>query len=473
VPETVLFNSIPFLLFLPTVLLCVTVLPRAWRNRFLLVASYFFYGCWDWRFLGLILLTTVVDYAVGLALHATADARRRRWYLACSICINLGVLGFFKYYNFFVGSAVGLLESLGLHASTATLSIILPVGISFYTFQSMSYAIDIYRREIEPCTNFWDYALYVSYFPQLVAGPIERAAHLLPQILQPARVTMERVNIGLMLILLGLAKKVLIADAVAEEVERIFANPAEMSSGMLLRGAYLFAFQIYGDFSGYSDIARGVSELLGIRLMINFNQPYLSQSVTEFWRRWHISLSSWLRDYLYVPLGGNRHGEWGTYRNLMLTMLIGGLWHGANWTFVIWGGLNGAYLAVERRLGIGRGAATTVSNPGLYWARRVALTVLTFHLITLTWIFFRAASVSLAFDYVAGILQLTHLSAVGFLPFIVGAAVLAIDVPQNASGDHVIFLRAPWWVQSPAYATASLAMLLYGGKEVPFIYFQF
>jgi alginate O-acetyltransferase complex protein AlgI len=468
-----LFNSLAFLLFLPLVLLAVGTLPRRWRNRFLLAASYFFYGCWDWRFLGLILLTSVIDYSVGHAIHQTRQPRPRRALLLFAVSVNLTILGFFKYYNFFVGSAVTLLESLGVHASVSTLSIILPVGISFYTFQSMSYAIDIYRRELEPAGNFWDYALYVAYFPQLVAGPIERTQHLLPQILSPAKVTAERVNIGLMLILLGMAKKVLIADNVAGEVDRIFADPTHMSAGMLLRGAYLFAFQIYGDFAGYSDIARGVSELLGIRLMINFNQPYLSQSVTEFWRRWHISLSSWLRDYLYVPLGGNRRGEWQTYRNLLLTMLIGGLWHGANWTFVVWGGINGAYLAVERRLGIGRGPATASGNSLWSWGRRIALTVLAFHLITLTWIFFRAASLGVAVQYLAGIMAFTNLTAVGLLPFVVGAAILAIDIPQNATGDHVVFLRIPWWVQSPAYGAACMALILYGGKEVPFIYFQF
>lgn len=468
-----LFNSIHFLLFLPIVLLGVAVLPARWRNPFLLVASYYFYGSWDWRFLSLIFLTTAVDYTVGHLMYDTRDPGRRKIILTVAICINLGILGIFKYFNFFVQSAMTALNAVGLHASPWTLSIILPVGISFYTFQSMSYAIDIYRREMEPARHFWDFALYVAYFPQLVAGPIERATHLLPQILQPRPVTAERVNIGLMLMMLGFAKKVLIADTVADDVDRIFADPASRSAGELLRGAYLFAFQIYGDFSGYSDIARGVSELFGVRLMINFNQPYLSQSITEFWRRWHISLSAWLRDYLYVPLGGNRLGEWRTYRNLMLTMLIGGLWHGANWTFVVWGGLNGLYLAVERRLGIGRVVEPLHARPLLRFVQQVALVIVTFHLVTLTWVFFRAASVDIAFAYVLGVFSGSDLTAVGILPFVVGAAVLLIDVPQYLTHDHVVFLRLPWWVQSPAYATACLALILYGGKEVPFIYFQF
>jgi alginate O-acetyltransferase complex protein AlgI len=471
-----LFNSISFLFFLPIVLVVVAVLPQApkrWRNGFLLVASYFFYGCWDWRFLGLLLATTVIDFWVGKTIAATEDPQRRKRTLLLSICANLGVLGFFKYCNFFVASAAALLESLGIRTSVPALSIILPVGVSFYTFQSMSYTIDVYRRKTQPAQSFWDFALYVAYFPQLVAGPISRKSDLLPQLIAPAKVTLERINVGLMLILLGLTKKVLIADLLAPQIEPIFAHPGHESAGVLLKGAYFFAFQIYCDFSGYSDIARGVSELLGIRLVINFNQPYLSQSITEFWRRWHMSLSSWLRDYLYIPLGGNRHGEWNTYRNLMLTMLIGGLWHGANWTFMAWGGLHGLCLAVERVFGIGKGQPVLPRNPVWRWIRRGALTLVTFHLATLGWIFFRAPNFAVAFQYLGGIFRFDHLAAVGIWPFVVGAAVLAIDIPQNASGEHAVFLRAPWWLQSPAYAALCFAMLLYGGREIPFIYFQF
>jgi D-alanyl-lipoteichoic acid acyltransferase DltB (MBOAT superfamily) len=246
-----------------------------------------------------------------------------------------------------------------------------------------------------------------------------------------------------------------------------------MSAGLLLKGAYCFALQIYGDFSGYSDIARGVSELLGVRLIKNFEQPYLSQSITEFWRRWHISLSSWLRDYLYIPLGGNRFGASQTYRNLMLTMLIGGLWHGANWTFVAWGGLHGALLAVERMLGIGQRPIVWSAAGPRGWLLGVARIVVTFHLVTLAWIFFRAPNIRAAFDYIVGILNADRLTAVGPLPFIAGLAILMIDIPQYASGRHTIFMRLPWWVQSPAYATLCLALILYGGSEVPFIYIQF
>ena len=468
-----LFNSVEFVFFLPIVLLMVGILPVRWRNPFLLVASYYFYGSWDWRFLALLVATTCVDYWVARAIAASEDERRRRFILRFSIFANLGVLGFFKYFNFFVDSAHAALSSVGLEVSRPMLDIVLPVGISFYTFQSMSYTIDVYRRDMEPARSFWDFALYVAFFPQLVAGPIERATTLLPQLLKPSRVTADRVNTGLMLMLIGFTKKVLIADAIAPEVDRVFADPDAMSAGELLRGGYLFVLQIYCDFSGYSDIARGVSELFGVRLMVNFNQPYLTQSLTEFWRCWHISLSTWLRDYLYLPLGGSRRGSVMTYRNLMITWLLAGLWHGANWTYVAWGGLNGIILAVERALGIGRTARVESENPVVRWSGRVARVVFTFHVWVFVMIVFRAPSFAVVIDYYAGLLQLDALTAIGWQPVLAGLAVIAIDLPQRAAGDHIVFLRLPWWAQSAAYACLCLGMILYGGGEVPFIYFQF
>jgi alginate O-acetyltransferase complex protein AlgI len=469
----VLFNSIAFLCFLPIVLLGVSVLPLRVRNVFLLAASYFFYGSWDWRFLFLLFATTCVDFAAARQIVRARTPAARRGFLLLSLGTNLTVLGFFKYWNFFIGSAAQVLAALGVHASPWTLSVILPIGVSFYTFQSMAYVIDVYRGDMQPAARFRDYALAVAFFPQLVAGPIERISHLLPQLLAQEKPRPERIQVGLTLMILGFTKKVLIADLLAPEVDRIFSNPAHLSSGLLLRGAYCFALQIYGDFSGYSDIARGVSELLGVRLIKNFEQPYLSQSITEFWRRWHISLSSWLRDYLYISLGGNRRGAWKTYRNLMLTMLIGGLWHGANWTFVAWGGLHGAYLTVERWLGVGRARASWARAGVIDRAGRIACMVVTFHLVTLAWIFFRAPNIGTALQYLRGILRLHDLAAVGPVPFVAALAVLAIDVPQYVSGRHAVFMRLPWWVQSPAYATLCLALILYGGSEVPFIYFQF
>lgn len=471
-----LFNSTRFLLFLPIVLVVAALVPLRLRKRFLLVASYYFYGCWDWRFLGLLFMTTVVDFNVAKAIAATDEETRRRRLLLLVISMNLAVLGFFKYYNFFVDSAVSVMHDFGLPASAPALNIILPVGISFYTFQSMAYSIDIYRRQFAPVQNFFDYALFVAYFPQLVAGPISRPAHLAPQLLAPARLTPERINTAITLILTGFVKKVLIADSIAPEVHRIFDDPAHMNSGILLRGAYLFAFQIYGDFSGYSDIARGVSELFGIRLVVNFNQPYFSTSITEFWRRWHISLSTWLRDYLYIPLGSNRHGRRQMCRNLFLTMLIAGLWHGANWTFVVWGGLHGALLAGEAALGVHPVKAPAGGRNATQWAARLISMIVTFHLVTFLFILFRSPDFATAAQYVNGLMQLTYLSAVGPLPLLVGAALLLIDIPQNVWSDHAVFLRIPWWVRSPVYCglfLGILAQILSAAREMPFIYFQF
>jgi len=468
----VLFNSLSFVIFLPVVLLLVSRAGRRTRNWILLGASYVFYGAWDWRFLGLLMLTTLVDFSVGRLLGVVEDPRRRKLLLTVSMVVNLTVLGFFKYFNFFVGSAVDLVQSLGGEINRPALQIILPVGISFYTLQAMSYTIDVYWRRMTPVRNLRDFALYVGYFPQLVAGPIERATSLLPQIQSPGRVTPERINIGLMLMVIGFTKKMLIADSVANITGPVYSNPGAFSAGELIQAAYLYTFQIYCDFSGYSDIARGCSELLGIRLMQNFRQPYLAQSVTEFWRRWHISLSSWLRDYLYVPLGGSRRGEARTYVNVMLTWLICGLWHGANWTYVVWGGLNGVYICIERWFGIGRHAPQTPHGAGA-WLGRVAATVLTFHLIVVTFIVFPSPTFADLWTYLAGIVHGDDLAAIGPLPLLVGLAVFLIDIPQNAADDETVFLRLPWWVQSPLYACLMMGMMLYGEREIPFIYFQF
>ncbi len=319
-------------------------------RRAVLVASYVFYGYWDWRFCSLLLISTVVDFFVGRAIARVRRSARRKRLLWVSCVVNLGILGFFKYFNFFVDSVQEVAAGLGLSVDFLHLNIILPVGISFYTFQTMSYTIDIYRRKLEPTHSLVDFALFVAFFPQLVAGPIERARNLLPQIAVMGRPTRTQVADGLVLLTVGYFKKVLIGDACGRIVDHIFGQPDLYRSPELLAGLILFSIQIYADFSGYSDIARGLAKLLGIELMKNFEQPYLSANITEFWRRWHISLSSWLRDYLYISLGGNRRGNARTYLNLMTTMLLGGLWHGAAWTFVVWGGLHGLYLAVHKML---------------------------------------------------------------------------------------------------------------------------
>ena len=469
------FNSLEFAVFLPVVLLVYWRLSHKSQNRILLVASYLFYGWWDYRFLSLLLISTSIDYFVGLRLEETDDEKRRKFLLLASVAANLGILGFFKYFNFFVDSAAEVMKTLGLNPDAPTLRIILPVGISFYTFQSMSYGFDVYRRRIPATKNFFDFALFVAYFPQLVAGPIERAQNLMPQIVRP-RVGPDRKQVAsaLVLILLGLFKKVAIADVMAPIADAAFNAPSGSSSLTLLVGLYAFALQIYGDFSGYTDIGRGASRLMGIELMENFNQPYLSRNITSFWRTWHISLSNWLHDYLYIPLGGNRKGRFNTYRNLMIVMLLGGLWHGAAWTFVIWGGLHGIYLSVHRAFG----KYAPRGYQGRFNFRRDLLPVLiTFHLVVFAWVFFRAESVAGALGYLDGLFSLQP----GFtnrdhLVLFAGAAlcIAFLDIAQRNAAQHEVTLQwQPFW-QGIAYGSLVLALIVFsGGALTPFIYFQF
>ncbi|MBP7829004.1 MAG: MBOAT family protein [Kiritimatiellae bacterium] len=470
-----LFTSGAFFIFLPIVLALYFSLERRAQNGMLLVASYFFYGWWDWRFCSLLAISTFLDFFCSLGMER--HPARRRVFLLASLAGNLGILGFFKYANFFVDSAAALLAALGFQAHLPTLKIILPVGISFYTFQTMAYTIDVYRGQIRATRSLLDFALYVCYFPQLVAGPIERAQNLLGQFAAPRRVTRRMLASGALLVLLGFFRKIAIADAAAPYVEWCFAEPAQRTWIELLAGVWLFAIQIYGDFCGYSDIARGISRIMGIELMENFNQPYLSASITEFWRRWHISLSTWLRDYLYIPLGGNRGGTRKTYRNLMLTMLLGGLWHGANWTFVVWGGLHGLYLAAHKFwLGL-RGRARPAAPAPL--GKRLAGMVFTFHLVLLTWVFFRARDFGTAWSYLAGILggrggwAAFHLGPVFRVAFF-STLMLFVDLPQYRARAHERLLQWPWIARGLAYAALAAAILfLRPLNETPFIYFQF
>jgi len=461
-------------MFLPVVLAGYWALRRSHRNQniLLLIASYVFYGAWDYRFLSLLALSTVTDYLVGLRLAKEKEERRRKVWLGISLFVNLGILAFFKYFGFFVDSARVLLEGMGLVPNPPLLDVLLPVGISFYTFQTISYTFDIYRRRIEPTTSLIDFGVYVAYFPQLVAGPIERARHLLPQITRARSITAERLGSGVLLILLGLFKKVAIADVMAGIATEVFLDAPNEGALSLLVGLYAFSLQIYGDFSGYTDIARGSSRLLGIELMENFRQPYLSRNITEFWRTWHISLSNWLRDYLYIPLGGNRQGRLKTYRNLMLTMLLGGLWHGAAWTFVFWGGLHGLYLTAHRRF---RSRATdepAPRRPSDLWR-----TLATFHLVALSWIFFRAENFTQATSYLRGILTWRegvvlegHLARV-LLALIV---IVTIDLWQRNSGTELFFARWNPAARGAAYAAMLIAIVLFsGGRPTPFIYFRF
>ncbi len=344
-----LFNSLDFILFFVIFYGIYLKVSFKLRNLYLLTASYFFYGHWDYRFLFLLFASTVVDFYCGKKIYETEDKASKKKFLQLSLVFNLGLLGVFKYFNFFVSSFQDLMLTFGLSVDISVVEILLPVGISFYTFQTMSYAIDIHRGKLKPIDNFFDFALFVSFFPQLVAGPIERAVNLIPQILNPHEITLKRVKEGMYLVLWGYYKKVFIADRCAIISNNYFNNSMEYAqTGDVIVGVLAFTFQIYGDFSGYTDIARGIARLMGFDLMLNFKMPYFSQNPSEFWRRWHISLSSWLRDYLYISLGGNRGGELKRYRNLFLTMLLGGLWHGAAWNFVLWGCYHGLLLIFHR-----------------------------------------------------------------------------------------------------------------------------
>ncbi len=468
-----LFNSYEFAVFFAIVLALYWSMPDRWRIPFLLGASYFFYGSWDYRFLSLLMLSTVIDYTAGLLIERSDDPRRRRLYLLCSLGSNLGILGFFKYCNFFVDSMRALLAALGVSIHTGTLDIILPVGISFYTFQTMSYTIDVYRRQVRPTRDFLAFATYVSFFPQLVAGPIERYGSLYPQLATPRRANVEFFRMGVFLVLQGYLKKVVIADNVAAVVDHVFTHPAGLSAGQLLEASILFTTQIYCDFSGYSDIARGVAYFLGVELCVNFRAPLLSRSITEFWRRWHVSLSFWLRDYLYIPLGGNRQGRRRTYVNLMTTMLLGGLWHGASWKFVAWGGLHGAALAVERMAGV-RAREGEPPRPGDLW-RSVLLLPATFAFVVVAFIFFRAASIGSGWQIVRGILGGAGLLDVGtFRLAAVLATIAVLDAPLYRLDDQVWALRLPLLVRLALYSLLLLALvLLTGHNQAPFIYFAF
>jgi D-alanyl-lipoteichoic acid acyltransferase DltB (MBOAT superfamily) len=470
-----LFNSLEFLIFLPVVLVVYYVLNRRSQNVWLLLCSYFFYGWWDWRFTSLLMISTVLDFNCARQMHRRP--RMSRFFLVVSLCGNLGILCTFKYLNFFIDSVIPIFNLFHFNPDVPTLKVILPIGISFYTFQTLSYTIDVYRGKLKPTNNILDFALYVSIFPQLVAGPIERATNLLPQLERKRTVDGQMLASGLFLILLGYTKKVGIADAIAPFVDEIFDRPNQ-SSIRLLSALYLFSIQIYCDFSGYSDIARGISKLFGIDIMINFNQPYFSRNITEFWRRWHISLSSWLRDYLYIPLGGNRHGKAKTYRNIMITMVLAGLWHGANWTFVLWGALHGLYLVIHRFV---FGRYRSESAPHFQFSptntRHILKIFFTFQLVALTWVFFRSADLPQAFAYLKGIvmwhgplIDFGALFRVGF----VGTLIVFIDWAQYKRNNHVAMLEWHWTKRGALYVLFLFIILL--GKtyeSIPFIYFQF
>ena len=398
------FNSFSFAIFLPIVFLLYWFVfnkTKSTQNAVLIVASYYFYSCWDWRFLFLLVSSTFLDYYTGIMIEKAKTELGRKFWFWLSISVNLGFLGIFKYYNFFADSFSQLLNGFGLQTSPLLLNVILPVGISFYTFHGLSYVIDIYLKRIKAEYNFVDYSLFVSYFPLLVAGPIERATHLLPQVKVKRSFDFQKAKEGVFQFVWGLVKKVVIADTCATYANAIFDNYESMNSLSLMLGAVYFAFQIYGDFSGYSDMALGMSKLFGIDLLRNFNYPYFSRDIAEFWRRWHISLSSWFRDYLYIPLGGSSGGTAMKVRNTFIIFLVSGFWHGANWTFIAWGFINALYFLPLLLLKKNRSNMETVV---LYWdfaSVRVFLNILsTFALTCLAWIFFRAKTIEEAFNYI-------------------------------------------------------------------------
>lgn len=395
-----LFNSIDFLIFFPIVFVLYWLLNDNLKiqNILLLLASYIFYAWWDWRFLSLIVISSIIDYAAGLKIYNAQNDKKRKLWLLVSLVANLGFLSIFKYYNFFAESFVQAVSIFGWQPNDLTLNIILPVGISFYTFQTLSYTIDIYRREFKPTQSILSFFTYIAFFPQLVAGPIERASNLLPQIEKKRFFKKEWFNEGLLQIFVGLFRKIVIADTLGIYVDTIYGDLDIYNSSSILLATLFYAFQIYFDFAGYSDIAIGTAKLMGFQFNQNFNLPYFSKSLTEFWRKWHMSLSYWLRDYLYISLGGNRKGIKITYRNLMITMLLGGLWHGSSWNFIIWGGIHGFVLAVEKFLK-SKGVLEKIgplSNLGY---------PMTFSIVIFAWIFFRTQNLDEAFTAIKKIID--------------------------------------------------------------------
>ncbi|MCL4147772.1 UNVERIFIED_CONTAM: hypothetical protein GTU68_031877 [Idotea baltica] len=478
-----LFNSIDFAIFLPLVFILYWFVFKKnlkLQNFLIVVASYVFYGWWDWRFLSLILFSTLVDYSIGRLLLIESNKSKRLVLLWISILVNLGFLGFFKYYNFFLDNFVAVFSFLGKPIDPQGLNIILPVGISFYTFQTLSYTIDVYKKKLKPTKDFIAFSAFVSFFPQLVAGPIERATNLLPQFYKKRTFDYNKAVDGLRQILWGLFKKIVIADNCAQYANTIFNNSDEYSGSTLLLGAVFFTFQIYGDFSGYSDIAIGTSRLFGFDLKQNFAFPYFSRDIAEFWRRWHISLSTWFRDYLYIPLGGSRGGIWMKIRNTFIIFLVSGFWHGANWTFVIWGLLNALYFLPIMLLNKNRIHTTNVVAEGriLPNLKELFQISFTFLLTILAWVFFRANNISHALSYLNGIWSKSLFSIPEIHPsYVLILIILFLSVEWlQRDKQHALEInnsKLPKFIRLGIYYAILLLIFFFGGKEQQFIYFQF
>ncbi|SMC96085.1 MBOAT family O-acyltransferase [Pedobacter africanus] len=476
-----LFNSINFAIFLPIVFVLywfVTNKNLKAQNILLLVSSYFFYACWDWRFLFLLVFSTALDYYTGLKIASSEKKSMKKFWFWLSITVNLGFLGVFKYYNFFISSFAEAVGQLGMSFNPWTLKVILPVGISFYTFHGLSYVIDIYKERIKPEKDFVDYSVFVSFFPLLVAGPIERATHLLPQIQKKRSFDYARAIDGLRQILWGLFKKVVIADRSAEYVNQIFNHHTDYSGSTHILGAIFFAFQIYCDFSGYSDIALGTARLFGIELLRNFSFPYFSRDIAEFWRRWHISLSTWFRDYLYIPLGGSKGGMWLKIRNTFIIFLVSGFWHGANWTFIIWGFLNALYIMPSIIFNTNRNHLDIVAQGKIFpTTREFIAMVITFGLTVFAWIFFRAESVEAAFTYIGEIFSPSLFTVPYVKPLLLALALVFLIVEWlGREGQYALAHFGTSWPRPLRWATyyaILIAIFLFAGGEQQFIYFQF
>lgn len=498
-----LFNSVSFLLFLPIVFLLywfVTNRNLKWQNALIVGASYIFYGWWDWRFLLLIAFTTLCSYFSGtiiLRLRTKQNDKDKnplsiKWITIANILINLLILGFFKYFNFFITSFVELFSMFGITLHASTLKIILPVGISFYTFQALSYTIDVYRKKIEPTSDLLAFFAFISFFPQLVAGPIERATQLLPQFQQKRHFDYHKAADGCRQMLWGFFKKIAIADTCAIYVNEVFANYSSANGSTLLIAAVLFSFQIYGDFSGYSDIAIGCAKLFGIKLMRNFNVPYFSRDIAEFWRRWHISLTTWFRDYIYIPLGGSRTTKAKIVRNTFIIFLVSGFWHGANWTFIAWGGYHALLFLPLILLGKNRKYTDVVATQQLADGttkrkyipniKEILQMLFTFVFVVIGWIIFRSENITQAFDYLAGMLSFNTLKA---------SYRFFINSNVAISAWLIVFMLIVEWLQRDKphaltlnpnthtciryaiYAIMLFLLIFFYGKNETFIYFQF
>jgi D-alanyl-lipoteichoic acid acyltransferase DltB (MBOAT superfamily) len=481
-----LFNSIDFAIFLPVVfILYWFVLNKNLRNQnfFIVVASLFFYGWWDWRFLSLILFSTIVDYLVGWKLKTEENQAKRKTLLWVSVLLNLGFLGFFKYHNFFIEQFITAFTFFGTELRASSLSIILPVGISFYTFQTMSYTIDVYRRKLEPTKDFIAFSAFVSFFPQLVAGPIERATNLLPQFYKKRVFDYSKAVDGMRQILWGLFKKIVIADNCAEFANLIFNNSEDYSGSTLVLGALFFTFQIYGDFSGYSDIAIGTSRLFGFKLEQNFAFPYFSRDIAEFWRRWHISLSTWFRDYLYIPLGGSRGGKWMRVRNTFVIFIVSGFWHGANWTFIVWGALNAVYFLPLLLTENNRNNLDVVAKgKNLPSVKELSLMLLTFGLSVFSWIFFRANNMQHAIGYISEIFSLSFFTLPELrdsgqaLKTVILVFIFLLVEWRGREGQYAIEDLGLKWnrpLRRIMYFSIIITLFWFGRNDQQFIYFQF